>query len=113
MTRDVYSIAAALVCLDALVTDLVNSVVSWGLRTTVVLQFHGQIVVLADELVDFRLYEAILVVKHTNVILESFRLGQEVQIVIVATEINLALLLDLTLELFNNLLLLVAAVRQR
>ena len=45
-------VGTALVCLDALVTDMVKSVVSWGLGTPVILKFHGQVVVFADELVD-------------------------------------------------------------
>ena len=45
-------VRTALVCLDALVTDMVKSVVSWGLGTPVILKFHGQVVVFADELVD-------------------------------------------------------------
>lgn len=45
-------------------------------------------------------------------VLEGLRLGKQVQVVIVASEIDLTLLLDFTLKLFDNLLLLVAAVGQ-
>ena len=67
-----------------------------------ILQLHGKIVILLDELVDLGFDQIILVLKHPDMGLECLRLLQQVEVVVITPVVDHSLLLDLTLKLLNN-----------
>lgn len=71
-----------------------------------------ELVVFADELVNLGLDEAVLVVEHADVVLEGLSLSQQVQVVVVASEVDPSLLLYLDFKLINDVFLLVHGLRQ-
>ena len=100
-----------IVSLDALVANLVISMICWWFRTTV-FKTLCQIIILAYELLNFCLNQIILVVKHAYVMLKSFCLSKQVQVFIVATEIYCTLLLYFTFKFLNDGLILAYSLLQ-
>ena len=71
-----------------------------GRATT--LQFVGELIILRNELVDLTLDQIVLIVEHFYVVLERFRLSDQVEVLIVAPIIDQALLFNFLLKLFND-----------
>lgn len=71
-----------------------------------------KLVILADELVDLRLNQAVLIIKHANVVFESFCLSKQVQVIVVSSEIQASLLFNFRFKIRYDLLLLVNCIGQ-
>jgi len=66
---------ALFISLNALFAGVVFFVVRWRARS-LSFQAMGQFIVLANELVNFRFNEAILIVEHAYMVLKSLSLGK-------------------------------------
>ena len=71
-----------------------------------------KLVILADELVDLRLNQAVLIIEHANVVFESFCLSKQVQVIVVSSEIQASLLFNFRFKIRYDLLLLVNCIGQ-
>jgi len=61
-----------------------------------------QLVVFADKPIDFSLDEFVLVLKHSNVVLEGLLLRQQIEVFVVASIVEFPLLLNFQLKLVND-----------
>lgn len=66
--------------------------------TSSIFELARQFIVFSNELVNFLLNHAVLLVHESNVILDGLRLGQQLQIVVISAIVNLSLLLDLLVK---------------
>ena len=97
--------------LNALVADFVPEMVRRGVRS---LSFQPvcKFIIFTDKLVDFWLYQTVLVVEHPYMVFKGFSLCKQVQVVIISSEVNASQFFNLCLKILNDFLFLVDGISQ-